>query len=87
MTQAALDQAERRESAQRAYHKALELLDRVKALEDAPTRLESQFTRLSDLGEEMAKAIKDLQESSSHLTQNKKVHSVPKVSKTSKKKR
>ena len=78
-------QAERRESAQRVYHKALELLDKAGALEDAPARLESQFTRLSNLGEEMSKAIKDLQESSSHVTaQGKKT---PKVSKTSKKKR
>ena len=87
MTQAALAQAERRESAQRAYHKALELLDKVKTLEGAPARLETQFMRLSELGEQMSKAIKDLQESSSHLIQSQKVPKVSKVPKTNKKKR
>ncbi|KAK7095240.1 uncharacterized protein [Littorina saxatilis] len=84
LTEAMLKHAEAREAAQRSYHKALELLQRVKTLEESPARLELQYTHLSDLGQEMSKVIKDLQESSSHVMQNKKE---PKSSKGNKKKR
>ena len=70
MTQASLAKAERRESAQRAYHKALELLEKMRSLEDSPNLLESQFTHLQEQGQEVDKVIKDLQESSNHLPES-----------------
>ncbi|KAK7502649.1 hypothetical protein BaRGS_00006224 [Batillaria attramentaria] len=72
LSQDAQTQAEKRESAQRAYHKAQEFLERVKTLQDAPATLEEQYTHLEELGKEMSKAISDLQESSNHFTKKKK---------------
>ncbi|XP_076436336.1 uncharacterized protein LOC143275896 [Babylonia areolata] len=84
LTEASLAQAERRELAQRSYHRTLELLEKVELLEESPGHLENRFTHLNDLGAEVSKIIKDLQESSSHLMQKK---TASKASKSNKKKR
>ncbi|XP_025113111.1 uncharacterized protein LOC112575449 isoform X2 [Pomacea canaliculata] len=58
------------ETAQRMYQKAVELLERVRTLQEIPSNLQSQYSQLEELGKEMTKAINELKDSSNYFTKN-----------------
>ena len=62
-----LKKSEQREAAQRSYHRALEFLERMDTLKNAPEQLEYQYSQLNELSNEISASIKDLEQTAQQV--------------------